>query len=284
MKEMSMIYAANTIAINIGSFLVMVFTSPMAIAVKSWQNLYGIIAVCVGISALLWTFLGKNNKSKKNTAVAPEKQKKTESRIVLAFKHREIILLTVIMTTCMAVFITFVTYLPIYLSGAYGISPESAAVTASIIALAAMGGVILGGIATTAIGLRKPFIAPAIIIVLVGAVGSLYIYPGFLLYIMAGCIGFGYNMFIPVLQTIPAEIKNSTPRLVSSAFAIIFGISSIVSFFPPFFVGPVTNYFGLRTALLMISMLLLPGIIAGIILPETGQKRKNDVGSHEWYV
>jgi cyanate permease len=252
---------------------------PIFIAVGSWQMTLGSFGfLALAITALFEVF-GRDNDAVLETKAreketAPDVSGKRQSGLGAAIKHKEIILLAVSTICALWTYVSFNTYLPAYLQEARGMDKAAASFMTGFAPLIGIGGALAGGFLIGISGRRKPFLILCYAMVLLGALGILFVPTGPLLYVCIGVMGFGNASWGPIFMTIPMDLKGSTPSLVGASIAICSGIGQGMTFVASMLFNAFVLTFGLGNSLLIYAMPVIVSIICGILMPETGPKGK----------
>ncbi len=273
-KERPYINALSMTAAFAGMALAFMITVPLFKLVGTWQNTLAIFGANILFVALLWIIFGKvrtGAESGQSTAQKNQTLEKKKSGLAQAANRKEVWLVAVMLIGGMWTFNTFTTYLPVYFQQIRGLDAAAASAISGVLPLAGIFGGVLCGIATSALGLRKPFTWPLFILMLLGAVGSVSISSGFLLYLAVGMVGFAVAGFSPIYLQIPMDLEDITPELVGGAIAIIVGVSYIISYFSPMVFGLLEPKLGIAATMLVFGCCsMVVSIIAGLMIRETG--------------
>ncbi|MGD9661410.1 MAG: MFS transporter [Porticoccaceae bacterium] len=279
-KEQPFMNAIVVITSYVGMVLAYTITLPILELTGSWQKTLATIGCYVVLVALLWLVLARKLPAPANSAtdqtspipLAPPQV--IESGLKQAAKRKEIWLLMLMLFGVMWTFNTFTTYLSIYFQEIRGLDTATASAITGVLPLAGVIGGLLCGFGTGALGLRKPFTWPLFVLMFLGAIGSVIIPSGVLLYISVGLIGFGAAGFSPIFFQVPMELDDITPAMVGGSLAIIIGCSYIASYFSPLLFGLLSPHIGMASTLLVFGCSLLISLIAGVSISETGPRKR----------
>jgi len=281
-REQQYMNAIIVIVSYVGMALAYTITLPIYDVVGSWQKTLSAIGAYVVIIAFVWIVLAKNKPmAQVDTAELPSADRvdplevvvKKASGLKLAAKRKEVWLLTIMLLGVMWTFNTFTTFLAMFFEQARGMDVVLASGITGSLPIAGVIGGVLCGVATGKLGLRKPFTWPLFILMFLGAVGSVYVESGPLLYLSVGLLGFGAAGFSPIFFQVPMELEGATPEMVGGALAIIIGVSYILSYFSPFVFGLVVESLGFATTLLLFAGSMAISTVAGLMIVETGWRR-----------
>jgi MFS family permease len=257
---------------NLGHSLAFATAIPIAAAI-SWKApifVYGAFTLACAIG---WAFFGREYKAEpaENETITPEVQRNSKLSLRQILTNRYAILLTLSVTASWGCQNAFNSWLPDYYYNVFNIPLAEAS---SIIAISKIGGIaasILGGILSTRLGRRKPFlIISGIFTGLSGLIAILFnnpaaIYTGVLLLAIFG------PFFMSSIMTIPMEIPQISLRSGVIVVAMMLVGGNLGNFISPLFVGYLVDVTGSYLpgfiTFIVLSYILL---LAGILLPETG--------------
>lgn len=280
-REQQYMNAIIVIVSYVGMALAYTITLPIYDAVGSWQKTLATIGAYVVIVAFVWILLARNKPVEDEAALAePGVEEEPLAPIIekasglkQAAKRKEVWLLTLMLLGVMWTFNTFTTFLAMFFEQVRGMDVAVASGITGSLPIAGIVGGVLCGVATGKLGLRKPFTWPLFLLMIIGAVGSVYVEGGPMLYLSVGLLGFGAAGFSPIFFQVPMELEGATPEMVGGALAIIIGVSYILSYFSPLVFGALVEGVGFATTLLMFAGSLLLSTVAGLMIPETGWRR-----------
>ncbi|HEY96280.1 MAG TPA: MFS transporter [Dehalococcoidia bacterium] len=258
---------------NLGHSLAFATAIPIAAAI-SWKAPIFVYGGFTLACAIAWAFFGKEYKTEQleTETVTPEPaQLKSKLSLRQILTNRYAILLTLSVTVSWGCQNAFNSWLPDYYYNVFNIPLADAS---SIIAISKIGGIaasILGGILSTRLGRRKPFlIISGIFTGLSGLIAILFnnptaIYTGVLLLAIFG------PLFMSSIMTIPMEIPQISLRSGVIVVAMMLVGGNLGNFASPLIVGYLVDVTGSYLpgfiTFIVLSYILL---LAGILLPETG--------------
>ena len=274
-KQKSAMVTANSLGIVAITFLTYTLTVPLFKTVgSSWRLVLLLMGGVLLTLDIFWIIFARDNHVlneyiRKNNALAG-RQVNAFSGMKEALSRRDVLLLGIFMgfSTIAANGIT--TYLPQFLHNIRGFSEEAASSIVGVASGISAVATLLGGVATTALGKRKPIIIPAYILSIAFLVLSLSFSQAWLISGMFVAYTICNNMRTPASQTISTELKNVTPALTSSAAAISFGIGFIGTFFASPLLKLSISIFGETNQMLIYVPLFLISFTAILLMPETG--------------
>jgi sugar phosphate permease len=257
-----------------GMTLAFVTAVPLFNLLGSWQHALAAMALVPLITAIAWVVVGRDvPRAAVPAAAVAGTSHRGEGGIAQAAGRREIWLLTLAAAGQVWAFNTLTTFLPSWFETVHHLDNATAGNLTSILPIAGIAGGLICGIASGALGLRKPFLWPLMIVMLVSIVIIANTAPGPLVYLCVGLCGFASSGWVAPALTIPMELKGATPQFVGGSMALIFGIAFIVSFFVSPLFGAAVPRLGMKTALILFSLPLILSTAALLWLPETGPRR-----------
>jgi predicted MFS family arabinose efflux permease len=281
-KEQPFINTVINIVSYVGYFLAYMITVPVFELTGTWQKTMAVYGLYVIIVALLWAAFGKiktgeapvheGQTAEEETNQIPEK---SESGLKQAAKRKEVWLLTAMSIGVGLAVITFSTYLPMYFQQIRGLNAASASAMTGVLPIAGVIGVILCGVSMGALGLRKPIYMLLFLLMMLGIIGSVSIPSGPFLYLAIALIGLAGGGWNVIYLQIPMDLKEITEKELGGAFAIIIGISYILTYFVPRLFGLLEPKLGMATAMMVCGCAAMGiSVISGLMLPETSPKMR----------
>lgn len=228
--------------------------------IGSWHATMGLTGLFVLVAGAIYAVFGKDVVRRCGADTAAVGGRK-QSGIVMALRHRPIVILAIATTGVMLTFTIFHTYMPLYFQEVRGMSQAEAGILTGMRPLIGVAGTLGAGFLTGYTGRRKGILVFAYVAVLLGAVGVMYVPGGLLLYFFIGLLGFGNSAYAPVFMTIPMDLKNSSPQLVAGAIALGSGIGMVMSFVATLVFNPLVNLFGLGSAMFLFVLPIILAII-----------------------
>ena len=144
----------------------------------------------------------------------------------------------------------------------------------TLLPVAGVAGAMICGMGTGMMGRRKPFMWPLMVLAL-GASLTIATFPvGPVVYLAIAAFGFATAGLSPPLMTTVMDLKGATAEFIGGAFAIIYGVSFISSFFVSPAFGALVPILGARSTMTLFSLPLILSIVLPALLSETGPKRQ----------
>ena len=133
---------------------------------------------------------------------------------------------------------------------------------------------VVGGILSDIFGKRKPFlIITALVFGL--CIPTFIMVTGPALVISIVISGAVAGMAVPIIMTIPAEMKQVGPALAGTAMGLIFMLGNAGGFVGPVVAGILMDATGSPTpAFMFMGAAIIVGAILALMVPETGQKKQ----------
>jgi cyanate permease len=180
----------------------------------------------------------------------------------------------------LALYLALNTWLPRYYVEALGMTRAAAARYTGLFNLVGIPAAIAGGVLTRRVGLRRPFLIGAGLLVGMGALGMILgRQPAVLL---GSAVALGTAFFIggsPLLTT-AMELPGMTPAHVGLMMGTLFSASYLVSSASPILVGWLRDRSGsFLPGLLVWAVASFALAVCGFLLPETGPGRSSRAGA-----
>lgn len=269
--EMPLVNAFNNVAVNTGISITLFTTVPLAAAL-GWRNallVYGALSVVLMIA---WAILGRDHASEQPQSAAAAAEAKAV-RYMDVWRMKETWIIALSFAGPLALYLAFNTWLPKYYMEAFGMSKAAASQFTGLFNLVGIPTAIIAGILTKQLGLRRPFIIGAGIVMGFAAFGMfLSPNPAFIT-VAAILLGASLFTYVSPLFTTPMELKGMTPQHVSLMMGTVFSFAYLFSSLSPVVVGLMRDAMGSFVPAFAVwavfSWLLAVG---GVLLPETGPR------------
>jgi len=272
-RELPIMNGIGMSFVNLGNGLAFLATIPLANWL-SWNApiyIYGAFAM---VWAVCWMILGKEKK-KDSVEVMPDMSAVLQKRPDLPLKkiltNKVALLLTLSVAVSWALGNAVGSWLPDYYNSVFGIPLDKAS---SIMSFSTIGGTIaciVGGILSTKLGRRKPFlILSGVGTGLCALFAVLFNIPA-LIYTAVTLFGVFGAIHVSSLFTIPMEIPDMSMRSGMIVIAMMQVGGNLGNFISPLVTGIIVDSTGsYMTAFLIFIVLSLGLLVAGILMPETG--------------
>lgn len=282
-SERPIVTAFNNVAVNTGISITLLTTVPLAGAL-GWRKA---LMVYAGISILLflaWALLGRDKPEAAAPGVAPAAEAASPAPVAEAapavgygdvWRMPETWWIALSFAGPLALYLAFNTFLPKHFMEAYGMTKAAASNYTAIFNLVGIPTAIAAGVLTKQLGLRRPFIIGAGVLMGLSSLGLIYLSSPALITISAVGLGVAMFTYVAPLFTIPMELKGTSPAHVSLMMGTVFSFAYLVSSFSPMLVGylhdTMHSYVPGFLVWALFSWVLALG---GVMLPETGPKAK----------
>ena len=270
-EELPIVNAFNNVAVNTGITVTLFATVPLA-AHLGWRGTllaYGLVSVALMVA---WALLGREATV---PAPAPGAAATPAQAVTYAdvWRMRETWIIALSFAGPLALYLAFNTGLPKHYMEAFGMTKAAASQYTGLFNLVGIPTAIAAGFLTKQLGLRRPFIIGAGVLMGFAAFGMFLSPNPVVITISAVLLGVALFTYVAPLFTIPMELPGVTPQHVSLMMGTVFSVAYFFSSFSPVVVGWMHDASGSFVAGLSIwavfSFILA---IGGWLLPETGPK------------
>ena len=273
-REWPYINAVNLLCGNVSLALTLSVTAPIYYRLgSSWGatlTFYGVLEVGV---AILWTILGRENNAGAAAApasTAPAHDARTRRRVL---RRADIMLATLGIFGGVWGTSLHGAFMPQFLHTYRRLSLTQAGTLAAVPTLAAIGGSLIGGVASGLVGRRRPFTWP-LGLVGVGCELAALLIPSYTGIFAAEFLGgFFGSMTWPVVVTMTMELPGMTPELAHTALAFAWGVAFVGGFFAPLIAGSAAQVIGLQAAMIIFTLVGLAQM-GFYFIPETAGSRE----------
>ncbi|MGH7918183.1 MAG: CynX/NimT family MFS transporter, partial [Candidatus Binataceae bacterium] len=269
--EWPYINTINALCAYIGLTVVFTITPPIYYALgSSWNSLMKVYGVSVVVVAVLWIILGRRRQSEA-VQVAEVRAPSSFPQVV---RMREVVLVAIALFGGLWVFQLYTAFLPEFFHVMRGLSLSQSSNLTAVLPLTGIFGALAGGIGTSVVGLRRPFLWPMAVLTLIGCLGAVLLVDINLMRVSLVLVGLGASGGLAATGTLMMELPGMTPSKMATAFSFVWAVGYIGAFISPFLGGAVASLLGLRDVMLVFLVLQLLPLIAFYILPETGPGRR----------
>lgn len=260
-EKLPFINGLNNVAVNTG----IVTAFQLVPALHEGHGWQAILVGCGFFSlllAVLWFFLG---------ADAPAGAKNERASFSQVARCKETWLITLAFTGPLALYLALNSTLPDHFQLYFGLDSKAASSLTSLFNLVGIPSAILSGWITSKLGLRRPLIITAGIMMPLASLGLCFSPSQSLRLICAIGLGIALFLYVAPLFTIPMELPGSNAAFVARLNGIVFSGAYLLSGLSPMIVGFLfdqTQSYSLGLGFFCLSSCLLG--LAGWFLPETG--------------
>ena len=237
---------------------------------NSWRMEFALLGFAAAVMALFWVVLGRD--APKTTAVQIPPRRAGRGGLLEALKRRDVRIITYASATAAIAENVLITYLPSFLETVRGYDADTASLYAGLVATVGIGGTVVGGAVSSALGRRRP-------VFILGAAGAavslallLVAEATPLLLLGIAVFGFMYRYKLPALQTAMTELPGVTPAIAAGGYGLMFGIGYVLGIFTPRVMSAVTQAFGMEAAMLLFAGLMAVSAVISCGIRETGPR------------
>ena len=235
---------------------------------NSWRMEFALLGFAAAVMALFWVVLGRD--APKTTAVQIPPRRAGRGGLLEALKRRDVRMITYASATAAIAENVLITYLPSFLETVRGYDADTASLYAGLVVTVGIGGTVVGGAVSSALGRRRP-------VFILGAAGAavslallLVAEATPLLLLGIAVFGFMYRYKLPALQTAMTELPGVTPAIAAGGYGLMFGIGYVLGIFTPRVMSAVTQAFGMEAAMLLFAGLMAVSALISCGIRETG--------------
>lgn len=263
----------NAVLLYLGFIVVYKLTVPLFQLTLSWKFPFLVYGFYTLGLALLWSLLGRE-RCRASSPASHGLARYRDLRDVLWMK--DIWYLSIAYFAGFWSWQVLTTFLPTYYVAMRGMGLREASMAVSILPMAGIFAALLGGLGTTWVGLRKPFLWPTQVIYLMGTFGAV-ICTGLPMQVSLALIGIGGAGWLTALFTIPMELPGMTPVKVTLATALIRGLGYTNAFLSPIVGGWIAEATGLFAMLFLFCFVGIVPVVATLLVTETGPRARRQL-------
>ncbi len=267
-NELPIVNALNNVAVNTGIAVTLFTTVPLAARLGWRQTLFAYACLSVALT-VAWAVFGRNRDA---LPVGPAAKVSTV-RYLDVWRMRETWIVALAFTAPLALYLALNTWLPRFYVEAFGMSKAAASRYTGLFNLVGIPAAVAGGFLTRWIGLRRPFIIGAGLVLGFAAFGMFSINRPEVILISAVLLGMSFFIATSPLITTAMELPGVTPAHVSLIMGTMFSFAYLFGSLSPIVVGLLRD----RTGSLVPGLSLwaaFSGVLlfCGLLLPETGPR------------
>lgn len=270
--ELPIVTAVNSVAVNSGITLTYYATPVLAAALGGFRPVLKAYAALNVLLALAWALLGRDGPLG-TTAPAGAGATPERARYADVWRRRETWIIAIGFSGPLALYLCFNTLLPRYYMEAFGMSKAAAAGYTGLFNLVGIPTAIVAGLLTRRLGLRRPFIIGAGVLMAASAFGMFLSANPAVLLPCAVLLGVALFAYVGPLFTVPLELPGVTAPQVSLMMGTVFSVAYLFSSLSPIITGALRDARGS----------FVPGFslwagysavlsLCGLLLPETGPR------------
>lgn len=270
-RELPLLNGIGMSTVNVGNGIAFLATVPIANWL-SWNAPIWIYGATALVFAICWVILGKEKETyPEEIDLSNFTDNRRDFSLMDVLKNRAAWLMTLAVTVSWALANAFNSWLPDYYNTVFGIPLEKASSILSIYTISATIASVVGGILSTKIGRRKPFMIISGLFTGVAALFAVLFNNPTIIYIAVALFGLFFGIQIPSLFTIPMEMPGMSVRSGVIVIAMMQVGGNLGNFISPLAIGVLVDATGSYLPGFIAFVILSFGfLIAGIMLPETG--------------
>ena len=252
------------LGIGIGTFA----SGPLSSAI-GWQSTLMVFGAAMLVVGAVWVAFGRVP-----PPAAEGKVRRVSIReMARSVRSKTILLLGLADGAAFAQNLALTTWLPTYYNEVFGMSLTKAGSIVGLISIVGVVASLTGGFLSARLGVRKPFLViPGAVVGLAG-MGCFLFQNEAVIYVAIVALGVASFIYLPVLMTIPMEMKGLSEGQVAVAWATMFAVASGIAIVGPMSVGFMTDWLGSFVPGFMLWAVLSWGLlVVGLMVPETGPR------------
>ncbi len=263
-RELAVVNGANVVAQSLGVMTSML-VGPRIAATLGWDGALCVFGVMALGASALWLLLGRDVEG----ALAEAAFSVRDLGVVLC--DRTVVLLATGLAGALGAFISLQSWLPTYYHEQWAYTLEEAGGMTALLSFFGILGAVLGSALPVRLPRRRPFLIAGGLGIPLFAAGAIAMDVPLLLYPSVIMLGIAGWIFMPIVFTIPMEIRGMTGARVGIAVAIVLGAGNLAGFVVPLMVGALRDASGSFVLGLAIACALSLVLVAcALAMPETG--------------
>lgn len=272
-KQQEKMNTINALFPYFGNVVVYGLTIPiMELFAGSWRMALAIWGLLCFAVLLFWIGL-INDEGPISSEVVEEvsSDKNVYSNII---RRKEIVILIIAFVCDFISFSIIASMLPTYYEVEAGYSPDLANNLTMIFPLAGIVGGLISYWYMAKSGRRKGLLVLGQALKVIGIVMFYFGETSLIGFFGIGLVGMGNSIWIPPMYLVPMELEGMTPTLVGASFSLITSFGFISGLIAPAVAGWMGDNFTLRLAIFLCAFPCLIGMIACMMIRETGPGAK----------
>ena len=254
------------LGIGIGTFA----SGPMSSAI-GWQATLMVFGAAMLVVGAVWVAFGRVPPP----AAVGSVRRVSIREMARSVRSKTILLLGLADGAAFAQNLALTTWLPTYYNEVFGMSLTKAGSIVGLVSIVGVVASLTGGFLSARLGVRKPFLViPGAVVGLAG-MGCFLFQNEVVIYTAIIALGISSFIYLPVLMTIPMELKGISEGQVAVAWATMFAVASGIAIVGPMSVGFMTDWLGSFIPGFMLWAVLSWGLlVVGLMVPETGPRAR----------
>ncbi len=271
-EKLPMVNGLNNVAVNAGISAALFLTVPVS-AQLGWRTTLLVFGCSSALLAVLW---GLQISRHQDTLLT---KKTTDGpRLKDILRKKETWLIALAFTGPLSLYLALNTWLPQHYIQAFGLTKADASRLTGLFNLVGIPTAILGGWLTAKLGLRRPLIMAAGVVMPPAALGLCFSPDQTVRVVAAVLLGMSFFLYVSPLFTIPMELPGMTPAGVAMLNGVVFSVAYLVSFASPVLTGALRDGLGSYVpGLTLFALISVTLAVGGYFLPETGSRGKERV-------
>ena len=259
--------------VNVGQMAALWGVPILMAELGGWRSAYQLAAIAIVPVLVAWLLFAKENRMpdhESRLAVPHE----SGSPIVAALKRKEFLLLGIGAAGASIPYVAVMTFWPMYATQVKGLPLETVGPILSVVAVGSMIASFIAGVLSDKIGLRKPqpLIAGLLLPLAYFALLQFNSIP--LLTAVAFLIGFGACIFVPVILTVPFELKEIKPQEIAIGIGFMIALTNAGAALGSQLAGILIEGLGLYAALAVLCASPLTLSLCVLLCAETGPRMR----------
>jgi len=269
-KGATRVLSLNFTVLCIGQTISLAAGPSLLAALGSWHNLYYLFAFGMLGSTILWYFVARDNPK---TATENDESTNLFAPIRVLMQRRALWWVATCQVGASIAFAAFMTFWPTFAIETYNFSLSKSGSLFSLYPIGGILGAFSAGFISERIRRRKPIIWLSGLILPIAYLSLLITSNSIILAIALFTAGLGAFIVIPIIMTIPFDMKLQ-PREIALAIGLIRTFTPLAATVGPIVVGLIYQLSGsLLLGLLAVVPLPFFMAICGLIIPETSPLR-----------
>lgn len=263
-ERLPLINGINNVAVNSG-IVAALQVVPQLQGSWDWRSILAAIGVLSVVLSVLWFFLG--------VEVQTQSKEQPKASFWDVARRRETWLLGLAFSGPLALYLALNSTLPSHFQLAFGLDAKQAASLTKMFNLVGIPTAILSGFFTGKLGLRRPLIIGAGLLMPISALGLCFAPVQALRVASAVALGISFFLYVAPLFTIPMELPGSNAAFVARLNGVVISVAYLLASLSPMVLGALyekTHTYGGGLVLFSLTSSLLA--VGGFLLPETGPR------------
>lgn len=266
-ERLPLMNGINNVAVNAGVTAAL-FSTLQVTGVAGWQWGLTIFGALSGVLTIVWWLIAPTNQAESSSSTGSAEEK---TSLLEVLKMPETWYMALAFTGPLSLYLALNTWLPSHYVQAFGLTREAASGLTGVFNLVGIPTAVMGGMLTSKLGLRRPLVIGAGLLMTPAALGMVLSPVAGLRFASAVLLGVAFFLYVSPLFTIPMELPGSSAGKVALINGVVFSVAYLVSFASPLIVGKLAEATGTYgTGLTLFGVVAASLAVGGALLPETG--------------